>query len=737
MKIRNILYISAIMLLAGCSKDADISNSTTLSGNGEKTPLLINATLDTSKGLTRAVGGSFEDRDVLKAYVRHTTNAGSVGSYTYLSNDPSNYGNKLVTITYDGSAFTSDSYWDDFSQNNDLKGENHGLQAFYGYCYNHGDAYSGITETSETLESANGGTFTWRVQENQNQTDGSGYTYAKKSDVLWASEQTSVPYDHSTAHAGAGVNHGTLSLPYYHAMSEITVTVTASVGFNGSNQPLNDTELILNKMNYESVLTARTKTFSPSVQTDDNKLKSITMYSESYTSPYTVRHFTAIVAPGTKLKEGEKLLDIQKADGNYYEVNITSDMLHDTDGAEEADKGWSTSPSTEDGKQYIVTVPGKNYHLDIRIDKSAVQVSATLENWSDVTATGIGNIDFPNNDTNLVMDDAGITQDQNVQVATISENKFKGNSTFSLFWLVAGTGNTNNDGTPKESSTRTNDNYGFITQMTFQDNIGSSDAWTYAPVFYWPNRTDKYYFRALAKFNGTEHVDDGGSGHDADNISLVDDTNNETKDVVVSQGTISAGVASNGPDIIWGTTAHHWGMTAPGKEYHRSYAIAPRTGGVPIVFEHVMSKITFALETTTADDNKKVNLEGATIAISNLYTQGKINLDDGSMNFSPYSITTDAIPATTSISGLFVVPQTFADNTIVTIVLPNEPSAGGNATYTIKLKDLTDGSTAITQWEKGKNYSYTIHVDKEQVKVNALVKEWEGVVGSGTATLTW
>ena len=128
----------------------------------------------------------------------------------------------------------------------------------------------------------------------------------------------------------------------------------------------------------------------------------------------------------------------------------------------------------------------------------------------------------------------------------------------------------------------------------------------------------------MAKFNGTEHVDD----HYADNISLVNDGDNTIKDVVVSQGTISAGVASNGPDIIWGTTAHHWGMTAPVKEYNRSYAIAPRTGGVPIVFEHVMSKITFALETTTADDNKKVNLEGATIAISNLYTQGKIKLDD-------------------------------------------------------------------------------------------------------------
>lgn len=720
------------MLLAGCSKDADISNSTTLSGNGEKTPLLINATLDTGKGQTRAYNNIFENGDVLYAYVRHTTDNGGVGHYTYLSNEPSSYGNKLVTINTNGTNFTSDSYWDDFSLNNNLKGDGHGLQAFYGYCYNHGDAYSGISETSETLASANGGTFTWQVQVNQNQTDVSGYTNAKKSDVLWASEQASVTYVHSTAHAGAGVNHGTLSLPYYHAMSEITVTVTAAVGFNGSNQPLDDTELILNKMNYESELTARTKTFSPSVQTDDNKLKSIKMYSESYTSPYTKRDFTAIVAPGTTLKEDVKLLDITDADGNDYEVIITSDMLHDTDGAGEADKGWSNStpPTDVGGKHYIVTQPGVNYHLDITIDKSAVQASASLAPWSTVTATGTGNIDFPNDDTNLVMDDAGITQNQNVQVAAISENKFKGNSTFSLFWLKAGDGNTESNGTPKASSTRTNDNYGFITQMTFQDNIGSSDAWTYTPVFYWPNRTDKYYFRALAKFNGTEHVVDGGSGHVADNISLVNDGDKTIKDVVVSQST--------GPDIVWGTTAHHWGMTAPGKEYHRSYAIAPRTGGVPIVFEHVMSKITFALETTDDDDYKKVNLTGATIAISNLYTQGKINLDDGSMNFSLYSITTDAIPATTSISGLFVVPQTFADNTIVTIVLPNEPSAGGNATYTIKLKELTDGSTAITQWEKGKNYSYTIHIDKEQVKVNALVKPWGNPIEvSGTATLTW
>lgn len=701
------------MLLAGCSKDADISNST-LSGNGEKTPLLINATLDTGKGLTRAVDGSFEDGDVLYAYVRHMVDEdGSGTNYSPLT-PTTDYANKTVTITKTNSGFSTDSYWDDFSNSasdatniRTTTPQMHGLQAYYGYCYN-GRLDS---ETPAPLLTEDTGVLIWSVLQDQS-TD----TKYKRSDLLKAPQTATVNYSHSS---GQSEDHGTLQLAFSHAMSQITVTVNAGTGFSTSQKPLKSTVITLKNMFTKTQITGPNGNWVD-VEGDDNvNHKDITMYAKTCDESSLTRDFVAVVAPGTELRVGAQLMNITDVHGNNYIVEITSEMIA-------VDK-WATVAGDilNDGANYIKTKPGYNYNLTVTVMKSSIQASATLTSWTDVSSTGTGAIDFPNNDTNLVMDDAGITQDQDVQVATISENKFKGNSTFSLFWLVAGTGNTNNDGTPKESSTRTNGSYEFVTQMTFQDNNGSDDTWTYAPVFYWPNRTDKYYFRALAKYNGTELVDD----HYADNISLVNDGNNATKDVVVSQST--------GPDIVWGTTAHHWGKTAPVKEYNRSYAIAPRTGGVPIVFEHVMSKITFALETTTADDNKKVNLEGATIAISNLYTQGKINLDDGSMNFSPYSITNDAIPATTSISGLFVVPQTFADNTIVTIVLPNEPSAGGNATYTIKLKELTDGSTAITQWEKGKNYTYTIHVDKEQVKVNALVKEWEGVVGSGTATLTW
>ena len=89
----------------------------------------------------------------------------------------------------------------------------------------------------------------------------------------------------------------------------------------------------------------------------------------------------------------------------------------------------------------------------------------------------------------------------------------------------------------------------------------------------------------------------------------------------------------------------------------------------------------------------------------------------------------------TTISGLFVVPQTFADNAKVVITLPNE----SNATYSIPLKDcvVSGGTTPITAWERGKNYSYTIHIEKEAVQFHALVKDWDVVNGSGTATLDW
>lgn len=724
MKKRRLLYISLVLLLAGCAKEADLSN--TQSGEG-KTPLLINATLSTGKAQTRASGKDFVSGDLLIAYIRHVTGGDAINNYTYVS-DVTDYANKLVTFTkgsvamattgddniHQTSDLTSNAYWDDFSNPADdatnIRTSGHGLQPYYGYCYNGGTPSTDLVQTT--------GVLGWTVQTDQRTAEA-----VQHSDLLWSPTQTKVDYLHEDAHSA---DHGTLEIPFTHAMSQITVTVIAADGFigstDGSIMPLNNTKLTLNRMNKVTTLnTVTTTSFSPSIQTTEGNIASIQMYGETYTtagatSNFTRRNYTAIVAPGTKLKEDVKLLDVVDADGNNYTLDITTAMLND-------DTGWGLNHAgdkqgTEDGKKYVVTQPGYNYHLDLTIKKSVVQAHATLTGWTDVNASGTGEIVLTDDDTNLlILDDTQVPEAQrNVLVVGVDKNTFVNNSTFSLF-RIPHTGSYTSEGN------RTNTNYEFATISTFHNNDDpANDQWNNSPAIYWPNITTSYYYRALAKFNS---IDDGKI-----NISSVG-TYNSDKGTAVVQGTDAA------KDILWGTTPKHRGLSET--PYARSAAIPPRKGGVPIAFEHAMSKVTFNLHTTDVALTQ-VDLTGATIAITNLYTDGTISIETGNITGGTKNTTaagaSSAIPAQVyPITNLFVIPQTFDADAKVVITLPNYD----NAVYSIPLKDcvVSGDTTPITAWQRGKNYTYTIHVEKERVQAHVLVKDWDAVAGSGTATLEW
>ena len=700
MKKRKLLYISLVLLLAGCTKEADLSN--TQSGEG-KTPLLINATLSTGRAQTRASGYSFANGDQLKAYVRHLDD----------SSNPivPDYGKKLVTITYNGSSFSSDAYWDDFSNSSaaatDVRTSGHGLHSLYAYCYNGGETNNktSITESS--------GVLGWRIGNMvESYIDQASATKVQNADLLWAPEIDKVAYSHGTSH---DANHNTLELAFSHAMSQITVTVTAQDGFIPSTDPLESTILTLNGMNTVTQWTPSTPpAFSPLIQGTADNIKNVRMYAgEPYPATNAlVRTYYAIVAPGTKLLEGQKLLDITNAHGNDYTVTITAAMLSTDNGKWGNGLAGDNQIGGGEGTHYIVTQPGKHYHLDVNIKKSAVQAHATLTDWaSPVNASGEGEIVLTDDDTNLIMDDSQVPEEQrNVAIVGVDKNRFTASSSFSLFRVVH---NSSYD-TPAE---RTNTVYVFCTVSTFHNNDdpANNDQWNNDPAIYWPNINHNYYFRALAKFNS---IDDGKI-----NISYVG-TYDSDKGTTVSQGTEAA------KDILWGTTPKHKGYS--NTTYERGAKIPPRKGGVPIAFEHAMSKVTFNLETST-DPSSLVNLTSANIAIKNIYTGATIKIEDGNMDYTSDKVE-DAYSNTT-ISGLFVVPQTFADNAKVVITLPNE----SNATYSIPLKDcvVSGGTTPITAWERGKNYTYTIHIEKERVQAHVLVKDWEAVAGSGTATLEW
>jgi len=722
MKKRKLLYISLVLLLVGCAKEADLSN--TQSGEG-KTPLLINATLSTGRAQTRASGKDFVSGDELIAYIRHVTGGDAINNYTYVS-AVTDYANKLVTFTKGSAAMattgndnihqtsdlTSNAYWDDFSNpasdDTNIRTSGHGLQPYYGYCYNGGTPSTDLVQTT--------GELGWTVQTDQGTAEA-----VQHSDLLWSPTQTKVPYWHKDAHSA---DHGTIELPFTHAMSQITVTVTAADGFDGfTTTPLTNTVLTLNNMHTVSTLTARTSNWADVPGDANANVKPITMYGAPYTSGLT-RNYTAIVAPGTILKQGVKLLDVVNADGNNYTLDITSAMLDDT-------SGWGKDHAApkqgeEDGKKHVITQPGYNYHLDLTINKSAVQGHATLTGWTDVNASGTGDIVLDDTNDNLIMDDSEVGGENNVKVIAVDKNKFTGGSSFSLFRIV-------NSGSYTTPSNRTNDAYDFCTISTFQDNDGDAyDEWVNAPIIYWPNVTDQYYFRALATYTSNTQIASVGTRSPLD------------KGTAVSQGT----TATN--DILWGTTAKHSGHSAT--TYNRSAAIPPRKGGVPIAFEHAMSKVTFNLETTddltVEDNNPKVELSGAKVAVINLHTTGTISIESGTITGEGINSNeageSSAIPNHTypgsPISNLFVIPQDFSNGSANVVV-----TLANGAIYSVPLKDCKasvtgGGYTAndnISSWIRGKNYTYTIHIEKERVQTHVLVKNWDAVAGSGTATLEW
>lgn len=795
-KIKDILYIGTALLLAACAGDETVATGDgTLSGHG-KTPLLINATLGTGSGtaITRAAGKKFEANDELLVYLRHTTGAktGNPLAYPTITADQAP---RLVTLTKGSTTMTGEDndniwetndltasytstssatithlYWDDFSEGGigdakHLRTDGHGLQSYYGYCYNGGTPTKGLTDDSHTEAD---GIIEWRIQDDQAtvETGTNKALNLQHSDLLWSKEQNPVVYEHATTHTG---DHHTLTIPYTHAMSQITVKLIAADGFKADDYAtiLQKTALTLNKMNTVTTLTAPAGTFTPATATEGTNIKSVKMHKGS-PAKETISgeacatcDFTAIIAPGTKLKVDEKLLDIVDVEDNNYTVSVTTSMLTATAWANTLSETVTVVKTTDtDSKEYLVTQPGVNYHLDVTVKKTEVQTRATLADWKIVSASGAGSIVYQDDENgDWVMDDTEIPTGKNgMNVTVVDKDDFKNGASFSLFTLKSD--GTNND----EEHERRNDDYTFATVSTYNitEDTNDNNEWVNNPELYWPNKTDNYYFRALAQFNSIT-----GTLNDISKVGVTgESTLDKAEAIKVEQGTIA-----QGRDILWGTTAQHKGTTKTtnypqGKPYGRGQAIPPRTGDVPIAFEHAMSKLTIKLE-TTADAtstmyNEKVNITGASISISNLYTKGEVTIESGAIAKTDADMTaTNAITSTTTtvqpasgtipadISGqretavneLIVIPQDIIDDAKITITLNDDTDPNKRTTYTLKLKDcVVTGSSSkskIEKWEQGKHYIYTIHLEKEQITFRALVKEWDEVTGSGNANLEW
>ena len=59
--------------------------------------------------------------------------------------------------------------------------------------------------------------------------------------------------------------------------------------------------------------------------------------------------------------------------------------------------------------------------------------------------------------------------------------------------------------------------------------------------------------------------------------------------------------------------------------------------------------------------------------------------------------------------------------------------------YGVLLTDcvVSETGTPITEWERGKSYTYTITLGKEAIQFRAMIKDWDNATGKGNASLDW
>ena len=419
-----ILSLSALML-AGCAGDEVVNNS---SSTDERLPLRLEATLSGNRPVTRAEGSKFETGDVLYSYVQHVYKDGE--DYKKAPDIQASlveFKNPTVDEV-DGNTYNltpgTALYWDDFSKSSDdgasdLRKDNHGLRSYYGYCYNGTEITSGalIKDT---------GVLTWSTTANQ-----STAAALKKNDLLWSQTQKPVTYNH------ARDAHGTITVPYTHAMSKFTVVVVAGDGFKADD--LTGASVTLHDMNITGTFTA------PTGKVTETSKDIVTMFGNEKDG--NQRIFEAIVVPTTSLAENKHLATITMA-GNTYKVNISAGML----------TSWA------DGIENAASKSGVNYKLTVELKKQKVTVSATLANWNTVKATGEGEIQFDGNFADLGS----------------NYEKVKAGDSFALWMAEAGV-DFGSDAS---------------TLVTYDSD---ANRFTNNTAVYWPDGTTKFKFRALAE----------------------------------------------------------------------------------------------------------------------------------------------------------------------------------------------------------------------------------------------
>lgn len=525
----------------------------------------------------------------------------------------------------------------------------------------------------------------------------------KKTNV----EATNNPYKFNERSAGK-------LLEFTHAMTKITVKLTAGEGFPGyetspSNAKFQTAPTVkLLSFNYTGNVNVETKV---STATADTKTD-INMHLAEGGASNNKATLDALVFPGNQFSatiaddtnktptSATNILELN-ADGNIYKVTAAQLVKAIVNGAT--------------GSQNGTLEQGKNYILNIIVNKTDIEVTATIKNWVDV-------------DSEEALPKINVTATYGYAASTDDGKPHAFDKDYDLFRSTTKATGYDEDGTTNGIQ--------YAARYT-----ASSSSWD--KTIYWPNHQTHYFFRGVypqvgAAVSGTTALTNPEAVTTVNGNDVVAIANAAYKaDTYPSDLAIAIPRKPDTNETFDETCDEN-------KTGHTSQeGICATEGIINMNFEYAMSQVEVELKSVTGD--AAVNIGSNTVVqLVNVYNRGEVKLSDGSVSVSgekgnytlnPVSGTGNELKRHSAI-----VPQalTFTEagkDTNLRFKITVTNTDGTTDVYYADVKPIKekDKDTLVApngKWESGVHYKYILTLSKTAITVTATIKDWVTVTAS-------
>ena len=711
------LYIGAFTFLIACSSEERTLISNT---KGEVDSGIVELSAGIAEGSQRAATRDENaDRHSTHAPLTTNTQLALYVSGTWTDHSPTTVIKKTTATA--GSENSSGSkhnavtcspviYWEDYGTsdlNNELTGRAEGLTIYGAAVDNKSLSNAGLNGL--LADNADWTSLSWTLPANQTIT---GDTPADK-DLLISNNvkgDTDTPYD--GRYRFANCNDGKL-LEFKHAMSKITVVLTAGAGFTSGFSSTPEVILTSNAGTPSSswAKTTGTVNITNGTVSPTPTTTVITMWKASSTDYIVTKE--ALVMPHSVFGGNTGTADAPvypiilriNADNNIYYV--TSEMIRQ-----------AINGSTYTNSEGFETEAGKNYIINVRVNQTdvSVRVTATVANWTDVSATEVAPV--INVSGNLGGTASGWTADN---IFSFYRSEYL-NSGYS-----SGVSKVN----------------GYYPEESVLSYTHSSTSWSMSPSLYWPNHNTHYQFHAVWPQTETTSGDgvlssprvEDGSGTTA-SCQVI-----KVKNVAYTANSFPSDLMIARPEISESAqcTNSESGHT---RTYFYSGGICATEGTINLNFRYMMSQVEVNLSTKdNPSDPDYVNLTNAKVEIVNVNNTGDVTLGNREViptgDKGPYTI--DYVSGNNYHSA--IVPQTLTytstlhtNNVMfrITIYKDGNPSNGVDDIYYADINPILKQSSSDKvapngAWESGVHYVYNLRLTKTGVKVTASLTNWTTV----------